>query len=551
MPLRIESNTLDLALGRPEFMQQKETSVGTQQGPTAFEPSSGESHKRTGALLAQAEQERQRLEAILQQMPVGLVLIEMPDGRVSFTNQAVRTILSGLFRNVEQFADYTQYAIYTIAGKRYKLEELPIYRAMHLGQTVLGEEVKLLCDDGSWLHLSVDASPIRDGFGQIIAGALSFVDITARKAAEAALCQSEERYRELFENANDLIYTLDLHGRLLSINRAVERITGYRREELIGHSVDQLIAPEYAGAIPEMVRRKLAGETVITYEIELIAKDGRRVPVEINSRLIWAGDVPVGIQGTGRDVTERKRYIQALQELNEMLERRMAERAEELEQRNAELNQFAYVASHDLKAPLRAISHLAAWAIEDAGETLSAASQEHLTKILNRARRMERLLDDLLAYSRVGRIRYEAEPVKVADLVADILETLNPPPTFTFELREPLPTLYTERVPLELVLRNLIANAIKHHHREQGHVVISAVVMMALGLTGNIMGGSLKCFRRCVRTTTARAAAWAWRWSRRPLKPVAAKSRWCHPLATVLPFALPGPNPSFMASTST
>jgi PAS domain S-box-containing protein len=456
-------------------MQQTERAVGGEWWLASAQASGFAPSPNPGELLIQAQQERQRLEALLQQMPIGLVILEMPNGRVAFTNQAVQTILGDLARSVEQFADYEQYPIYTAAGRRYTLEELPIYRAMQHGQVVVGEEVKLPRDDGSWLYLSVDASPIRDTAGQILAGLLSFVDISARKATEAALRQSEERYRELFENANDLIYTLDLEGRLLSLNRVGERITGYRREELIGQSIGPLIVPEYVEPMRQVLRRKLAGEPVTNYEIELITQDGRRVPLEISSRLIWENGVVVGIQGTGRDITERKRYVQALHDLNETLERRVAERTAELEQRNAELDQFAYVASHDLKAPLRAISHLAGWAIEDAGETLSPASQEHLTKLRNRARRMERLLDDLLAYSRVGRVRHSPEVVKVADLLTDIWETLNPPATFTMQLHEPLPVLLTERVPLEMVLRNLIANAIQHHHRAQGQIAISAI----------------------------------------------------------------------------
>lgn len=162
-----------------------------------------------------------------------------------------------------------------------------------------------------------------------------------------------------------------------------------------------------------------------------------------------------------------------LRTLNETLEQQVAERTKELSRRNQELDRFAYIASHDLKAPLRAIDNLATWIAEDAVALLPATSQAHLAKLRDRVMRMERLLNDLLAYSRADRHRGEPEVVDTNQLVREII-ALIAPATFSVDVPSPLPTLVTLRVPLETVLRNLLGNAIKHHDQADGRVVISA-----------------------------------------------------------------------------
>ncbi|MDQ3742811.1 MAG: PAS domain S-box protein [Acidobacteriota bacterium] len=139
-------------------------------------------------------------------------------------------------------------------------------------------------------------------------------DITERKRVERKLRQSEERYRVLVENAHDLIYTHDLEGNYTSINKAIERVTGYTREEALGLNVAQLVAPEYREKARRMTALKLAGEPFTSYELEVIAKDGRRVKVEVNSSLVVQDGVPVGVQGIARDVTERKELEEQLRQ---------------------------------------------------------------------------------------------------------------------------------------------------------------------------------------------------------------------------------------------
>ncbi|HSK73085.1 MAG TPA: PAS domain S-box protein, partial [Pyrinomonadaceae bacterium] len=139
--------------------------------------------------------------------------------------------------------------------------------------------------------------PVRDENGEIFAGMAMWQDITERKRAERALVESEEQYRNLFENASDLIYIHDLEGRYISINQATERVFGYSREEVLGMKIPQVVAPENLEFARQKMAEKLAGEKQTVYELTCLTKDGHHVPLEINSCVIYKDGVPVAIQG--------------------------------------------------------------------------------------------------------------------------------------------------------------------------------------------------------------------------------------------------------------
>lgn len=175
-------------------------------------------------------------------------------------------------------------------------------------------------------------------------------------------------------------------------------------------------------------------------------------------------------QALNRQVAERLKVENALQALNVTLERRVALRTEEAERRARELEQFAYVTSHDLKAPLRAIANLAGWLKEDMAGMLTEETQEQLDLMRDRVGRMHSLIEGLLTYSRVGRTQGELEQVDSRALVAEVVDSIAPPPGFHIEIATDLPNLCTDRLQLSQVFANLIGNSIKHHYKEEGNI---------------------------------------------------------------------------------
>lgn len=218
------------------------------------------------------------------------------------------------------------------------------------------------------------------------------------------------------------------------------------------------------------------GVEVRNAEVDFVYDDGAVVNIYGYAKPLFNEQGQVrGALGVFIDISERKQAEKVLQQLNLLLDQRVRERTTELERSNRDLDQFAYVASHDLKSPLRGIDHLASWISEDAADLLPAASKEHLVKLRRRIARMEKLLDDLLAYSRAGRHRHPPEGVNTAILIQDVVELLALPPSFTVQVAELMPTLTTERTPLETVFRNLVGNAYKHHDRPtEGKVWVTA-----------------------------------------------------------------------------
>ena len=190
--------------------------------------------------------------------------------------------------------------------------------------------------------------------------------------------------------------------------------------------------------------------------------------VDVRTSQLWET-----VQDLNREVAERKSAERELQSLNETLEQHIASRTAEADRRAQYLEQFAYVTSHDLKAPLRAVSNLAGWIEEDLSDKLDDTSREQLNLLRDRVHRMHNLIEGLLEYSRVGRTSEPENEVDTRELITEIIDSLSPPKEFKIKIQDDMPTLYVDRLQISQVFSNLIGNALKHHGGDKGKIRIT------------------------------------------------------------------------------
>lgn len=316
---------------------------------------------------------------------------------------------------------------------------------------------------------NTDAQGVVHGFYALV------TDISERKRAEEQLRASEERLRLALEGGGLGIWEWQIPTDTATWTEQEYALFGLTPDTLVTHELfENLIHPADRAETVAALNNLATQGGDYKGEYRVIHPDGQ--VRWLAERCVLIRDTqgqPVRILGVNFDITERKNAEHELQQFNERLDREVKERTAELTKRLSELDGFAYVTSHDLKAPLRAIDHLAHWIDEDAGALLPSPSREHLAKMRGRIKRMEKLLDALLAYSRADRYQYTVEQVDVTQLLDDIVRLVTPPEGFAVSAQPPLPVLRTQKVPLETVLRNLISNAIKHHDRRDGHVQVA------------------------------------------------------------------------------
>lgn len=319
----------------------------------------------------------------------------------------------------------------------------PERRAMGAGRVLYARRA-----DGHEFPVEIGLNPVSGPSGPLVLA--SVVDISERLALEWA-------FRGLFDASPYGLLIVDDDGKIAMANRVLAEALGYAPSALVEQPLDVLLPERYrSGHGRLMSGYRATGEARMMgrgRDLTALHRDGSELPVEIGlSRVRWQRRMMTLAAVT--DISTRKRL-----ELD-------------LRQANANLEEFTYVASHDLRSPLRGIADLVEWIQGDLGADPPADVVRNLGRVSQRIQRMERLIDDLLSYARAGRAAAEYEPVDLAALVRGILEIQPVPPGMTLEIDLDVPPFQATKTPLETAFRNLIGNAIKHHDRATGRIRI-------------------------------------------------------------------------------
>lgn len=329
--------------------------------------------------------------------------------------------------------------------------------------------------------------------------------VAALNDADERVSHGGDLFRLLVHSVKDYaIVLLDPNGNVISWNEGAERIKGYRAEEIIGRSFTTFYPEDkIASGFPQSELDAAARDGRFEDENWRVRKDGSRFWANV---VITALQDPtgklVGFAKVTRDLTERRKAEEQRQQLaaeqaaraeatrrgeellrlnSELMARETAlasaleaakKAREAAEEAYRELDQFAYVASHDLKAPLRGIANLAEWIREDCGDAIPGDSVEHIRLLQGRVQRMEALINGILEYSRVGRALGESELLDTNVLVREAIELHAPSSGSTVNVAPNLPKVWAERVPFQQVFLNLIGNALKYSQAYRPDVVI-------------------------------------------------------------------------------
>ena len=323
-------------------------------------------------------------------------------------------------------------------------------------------EIRNRAKDGSFYWVDSTIVGLAGADGKLHKYVAIRVDITERKRAE----EVRERLAAVVESSDDAIIGKTLDGVITTWNHGAEKVFGYSSAEAVGKTIHMLVPPERANEEPDILARIGRGESVEHFETIRVRKDGTYIDVSTTvSPIRDSSGAIVGVSKVARDISERKRA-----------ERRLADKVEELARSNRDLEQFAYAASHDLQEPLRMVASYTQLLAERYGGKLDENADKFLGYAREGALRMQILIRDLLAFSRVVQAGVPRKPVDCNVALEEAVQSL----TAAIEesgavvTHAALPNVWADQTQIAQVFQNLIGNAIKFHDGAPPECAVSA-----------------------------------------------------------------------------
>lgn len=386
--------------------------------------------------LEKALEEKAKTEAVIEAIGDGLSIQDM-NYRLLYQNKTAR----------EMFGNHVGEYCYEVYEKRERVcFQCPVAMSFADGNVHIVERI----NPAKNLHMEITASPIKDANGRIIGGIEVARDITARKLGELALKESEERYRDLFENAHDLIQSVNPEGRFIFVNNAWMKTLGYTAKDVEAITMSSILDPDCIDHCMNTFQRVMAGEAVDNIEAVFIAKDKRKVYVEGNVNVRYVDGRVIATQGIFRDVTERKRTEEEKARLEHQL--RHAQKIEAVGTLTAGI-------SHEFNNILTAIIGYGEFLQEEIEK--DSPLRAYADMIHSSALRAASLTQGLLAYSRKQVLK--PRPVRLNEIVQNVVNLLSRLIPANIELKNIVPDeeviIMADPGQLEQVLMNLATNA--------------------------------------------------------------------------------------------
>lgn len=386
-----------------------------------------------------------QMHAVLQHAPIGAVIVDAA-GMISWFNAAATEALG------EPNAATLRHSLIYARLSESEAENLRQLLEQHFAAPIdtRTRQIGLIAADGTAQVVELTVAPVPDEYGR---HAVLYIQSLTRQVT------AERRFVQIFENLPLGLIVVDGRQRIVQTNASLKAIFGYAAEELVGQPLDMLLPDRYRDAHG----RHFVGYTAAPSsrmmgsgrDLTGLHRSGQEIPVEIALSKLEATNQPLFL-AIVTDISGRKRSESALQ------------------QTNAQLEEFTYVASHDLRSPLRGIGDLVTWIREDIGEdNLTTDVRHNFDRIALRISRCEQMIDDLLSYARAGVRDMHMERLDPRELIEEAMSMAMIPDSFSVEIDIAGGTLTAPRAPLSTSLRNLIANAAKHHGDRSGRIRVA------------------------------------------------------------------------------
>jgi len=339
-------------------------------------------------------------------------------------------------------------------------------------------EYRIIHRDGSIHHIQAQGKVIFDQYGRPVRSIGTAQDITEAKQLSEALRASEEKHKRMIAGIADVISVMDREGINRYISPNIEKWFGWKAEERLGQPGWNVVHPDDLDRIrQEFARITASYQAEGKVEFRYLCRDGSYKWIELTGVNRLDDPVIDGILTNFHDITEQKLAQEQINQLNVALEARVAERTAQLIAANKEMEAFSYSVSHDLRAPLRTIDGFSLALMEDCADQLDENGRGHLTRIRDAARRMSRLIEDLLKLSRISRAEFAIQHINLSELARRITaESISqfPQRKFAIKIEDGL-ILQGDENLLKIALENLIENAVKFtSQREVAEIAIGS-----------------------------------------------------------------------------